>query len=152
MLYDIVKRYVRYISSSETSLVWNKAMSVKPIYFVSRTIGETSSYFNVIFLGRFSTGENTNVRMASPLLLRCSFGWRQVLHSERIMVYKLERFLQYSTLYIPWRNAYLYRGMNHMVYIGHFSAIRINSYIPFWHNHATHACKFCMRIHVAVEI
>lgn len=63
MLYDIVKRYVQYISSGgETSLIWNKDMSVKPIYFVSRTIGVVSSYFNVIFLGRFSTGENTNVR------------------------------------------------------------------------------------------
>lgn len=63
VLYDIVKRYVRYISSGgETSLIWDKAMSVKPIYFVSRTIGETSSYYNVIFLGKFSTGENTNVR------------------------------------------------------------------------------------------
>lgn len=94
----------------------------------------------------------TNVRTygISPLLLRCSFSSRQVLRSERIMVYKLQRFLQYSTLYIPWRNAYLYRGMNHAVYIGHFSTIRINSYIPFWHNRATHACKFCMRIHVAV--
>lgn len=104
-------------------------------------------------LGGFQQGKTQMyVRMASPLLLRCWFGWRQVLRSERIMVYKLQRFLQYSTLYIPWRNAYLYRGMNHMVYIGHFSAIRINSYIPFWHNHATHVCKFCMRIHMAVEM
>lgn len=61
------------------------------------------------------------VRTASPLLLRCSFSWSQVLRPERIMVYKLQRFLQYSTLYIPWRNAYLYRDMNHTVYIGHFS-------------------------------
>jgi len=37
-------------------------MCVKPVYFVSRTIGETSSYFNVIFLRRFSIRENTNVR------------------------------------------------------------------------------------------
>lgn len=63
IVYDIVKRYVRYISSGgETSLIWNKATSVKPIYFVSRTIGEPSSYFSVIFLGRFSTEENTNIR------------------------------------------------------------------------------------------
>lgn len=76
MLYDIVKRYVRYISSgSETSLVWNKAMSVKPIYFVSRTIGETSSYFNVMFLGRFSTGENTNVGTYGISVTSAVFVW-----------------------------------------------------------------------------
>jgi len=70
-------------------------------------------------------------------------GWRQILRLERIIVYKLQRFLQYSMLYISWRNAYLYRDMNHTVYIGHFSTIHIN---PYTHNHAlTHAnftCKF----------
>jgi len=103
---------------------------------------EPSSYFNVIFLG-FQQGKTQIYVYGISVTFAVFVGWRQILRLERIIVYKLQRFLQYSMLYISWRNAYLYRDMNHTVYIGHFSTIHIN---PYTHNHAlTHAnftCKF----------
>lgn len=122
----------------------------KPIYCVSRTIGEMSSYFNVIFRGRFLTGENTNVRMHGISVTFAVFVWRQVLRPERIMVYKLQRFLQYSTLYILWRNAYLYRSMNHTFTSGTFPRFALTLTplfgITMALTHANFACEFTWQL------
>lgn len=54
------------------------------------------------------------VRAASPRLFYLVFVWLVPdITSRKNNGIQAPTILQYSTLYIPWRNAYLYRDMNH---------------------------------------